>query len=180
MSQNKINLIKTLSLLLSDNNPLFMSNMKGTRIETLDWLRGLMALSIMFYHLSCWIIRPLDSANPLGRLGIYGVSIFFVLSGLSMAIVYNSYVKSIRTSINFYVRRIFRIWPLFWVACILTILPQVLKTGTYSWKHLFINITTLFGFIKPAAYIPTGAWSIGNEMVYYALTPLIFLSTSMG
>ena len=151
-----------------------MSDLKNSRIETLDWLRGLMALSIMFYHLTYWIIFPLDSTNPLGRLGVYGVSIFFVLSGLSMAIVYNVYINSIRTSINFYVRRVFRIWPLLWAVCILAILPQILKTGTYSWKLLFLNITTLFGFIRPTAYIPTGAWSIGNEMVYYALTPLIF------
>lgn len=133
-----------------------------------------MALSIMFYHLTCWTIFPLDSSNALGRLGVYGVSIFFVLSGLSMAIVYNVYINSIRTSINFYVRRGFRIWPLLWVACIFAILPDIIKTGTYNWELLFLNVTTLFGFIKPTAYILTGAWSIGNEMVYYALTPLIF------
>jgi len=34
-------------------------------------------------------------------------------------------------------------------------------------------MTTLYGFIQPGAYLVTGAWSIGNEMVYYALTPII-------
>jgi len=133
-----------------------------------------MALSIMFYHLTIWMIVPLDSSSPLGRLGVYGVSIFFVLSGLSMAIVYNRYINSFRNSVNFYVRRIFRIWPLLWVVCILVILPVYNKTGTYDWQLFFLNTTTLFGFIKPEAYIAAGAWSIGNEMVYYALTPLIF------
>lgn len=151
-----------------------MSTLKNSRIETLDWLRGLMALSIMFYHLTCWVVFPVDSSDPLGRLGVYGVSIFFVLSGLSMAIVYNKYINSFRTLINFYVRRVFRIWPLLWIVCVLAILPQFFKTGYISWKLLFLNFTTLFGFIKPTAYIATGAWSIGNEMVYYALTPLIF------
>lgn len=151
-----------------------MRELKNSRIETLDWLRGLMALSIMFYHLTIWIIYPLDSSNTLGRLGIYGVSIFFVLSGLSMAVVYNVYINSIKTSINFYVRRIFRIWPLLWIVCILAIIPQIVRVGTYDWNHLFLNVTTLFGFIKPSASIAVGAWSIGNEMVYYALTPLIF------
>jgi peptidoglycan/LPS O-acetylase OafA/YrhL len=36
-----------------------------------------------------------------------------------------------------------------------------------------LNLTTAFGFVNPSLYISTGAWSIGNEMVYYALTPLI-------
>jgi exopolysaccharide production protein ExoZ len=144
------------------------------RIVTLDWLRGLMALSIMFYHLVYWYITPLPSNNPLGRLGIYGVSIFFLLSGLSMAIVYNNYLKNIRDIVNFYLRRIFRIWPLLWIATILTLLPQFLATGYYDWKIIFLNLTTLFGFYRPTNNIATGAWSIGNEMVYYALTPFIF------
>jgi peptidoglycan/LPS O-acetylase OafA/YrhL len=50
------------------------------RIEALDWLRGLMAVSIMLYHLTIWYIVALDSSSVLGRLGIYGVSVFFVLS----------------------------------------------------------------------------------------------------
>ena len=152
-----------------------MSSLKKSRIETLDWLRGLMAIAIMLYHLTYWIIFPIDASNPLGRLGIYGVSIFFVLSGLSMSIVYNTYFKTVRTFFVFFARRLFRIWPLFWVVSFLAILPQIIKTGVFSWKFFIINSTTLFGFIDPTAYIPTGAWSIGNEMVYYVLTPFIFL-----
>jgi len=147
--------------------------MKAQRIETLDWLRGLMAISIMIYHLTYWILTPLDASNLLGRLGIYGVSIFFILSGLSMAIVYNNYIKSFKTSIKFYIRRIFRIWPLLWLVTSLIILSPVLSNQTYSLKLIFLNFTTLFGFISPTKYIATGAWSIGNEMVYYALTPII-------
>jgi exopolysaccharide production protein ExoZ len=133
-----------------------------------------MALSIMFYHLTIWLIMPLNSTSVLGRFGVYGVSIFFVLSGLSMAIVYNSYLISIKNSFYFYIRRIFRIWPLLWVVCILTIIPTIIKTGSFPYKSIILNFTTLFGFVKPTAYIATGSWSIGNEMVYYSLTPLIF------
>jgi exopolysaccharide production protein ExoZ len=152
-----------------------MSEKKSSRIETLDWLRGLMALSIMFYHLTIWIIAPQDSSSPLGRLGVYGVSIFFILSGLSMAIVYNRYIKSVISSVRFFIRRIFRIWPLMWIVCIMAVLPDVVKTGNIDWYLMFLNVTTLFGFLEPTAYIATGAWSIGNEMVYYAVTPLIII-----
>jgi len=148
------------------------NNLKSQRIETLDWLRGLMALSIMFYHITPLIFSGFNYSSPLGRLGIYGVSIFFILSGLCMAIVYNSYIKDIKTSLNFFIRRIFRIWPLLWMATILMILLDF-DTIKYSWQLIFLNCTTLFGFIKPNAYIVEGAWSIGNEMVFYALTPAI-------
>ncbi len=145
------------------------------RIETLDWLRGLMAISIMLYHLWSWIYYPLNSSSTLGRFGIYGVAIFFVLSGLSMAIVYNNYFVSIKKAINFFIRRIFRIWPLLWIACILVAIPEVINNNGYDWKLFLINITTLFGFISPSKYMVIGAWSIGNEIVYYALTPFIIL-----
>ena len=152
-----------------------MNNKKYARIETLDWLRGLMALSIMFYHIGGWEGVHLDSNTILGRLGIYGVSIFFILSGLSMAIVYNSYIKNLKTVFNFIIRRLFRIWPLLWLVCFyLFFQARILGVAGASWLGLIANITTVFGFIRPSAYMATGAWSIGNEMVYYALTPVFF------
>ncbi|MDW8849268.1 acyltransferase [Flavobacterium sp. MMLR14_040] len=150
-----------------------MNNKGKIRIDTLDWLRGVMALSIMFYHLKGWEGVHLNSHNFLGRLGVYGVSIFFILSGLSMAIVYNSYIKNIRTALNFIVRRIFRIWPMLWLVSFYLFFQQIFSGNAYSYKMLIINLTTVFGFIRPSAYMATGAWSIGNEMVYYVLTPLI-------
>jgi len=146
------------------------------RLEALDWLRGLMALSIMLYHFGPWH----DSAHPIGRLGVYGVSIFFILSGLSMAIAYDRYVFSdFRTSTNFFIRRLFRIWPLLWLAVGLVVVP------TYIWgedqfgnepqniTRILLNLTTLAGFDEQYSYINLGAWSIGNEMVYYLFTPIL-------
>jgi len=145
------------------------------RIESLDWLRGLMAMSIMFYHMTYWHFFPLDSSFFLGKLGVYGVSIFFILSGLSMAIVYSKFIVDKRTAVIFYVRRIFRIWPLLWICITLVTLPSMITGGEVSIVKVFINLTTLFGFIAPHSYINAGAWSIGNEMVYYAFTPFIII-----
>ena len=144
-----------------------------TRIDSLDWQRGLLAFAIMLYHLTGWQIAELDSSSLLGRLGIYGVSMFFVLSGLSMAIVYHKYLDGAQTSIHFFLRRIFRIWPLLWLAIFFSVAASTSAGAGPSWRLVAINLTTAFGFINPSLYINTGAWSIGNEMVYYALTPLI-------
>ena len=145
------------------------------RIESLDWLRGLMAIAIMFYHLAIWFYFPRDATTLLGRLGIYGVSIFFILSGLSMAIVYTNFIKDMKTSGIFMIRRIFRIWPLLWVCVALVVSLNFIRNGSFDLLKIISNLTTLFGFINPGGAINTGAWSIGNEMVYYALTPVIFL-----
>jgi len=144
-----------------------------SRNEPLDWLRGLLAASIMVYHLVAWEIVHPDASTLLGRLGVYGVSMFFILSGLSIALVYHRFFVDASTSARFFVRRIFRIWPLLWVAVIVVSGTLMARGEAVSWKLVLANLTTLFGFVKPTAYINAGAWSIGNEMVYYALTPII-------
>jgi exopolysaccharide production protein ExoZ len=147
------------------------------RLESLDWLRGLLALSIMLYHLTGWTLYQPDSSGMLGRLGIYGVSMFFVLSGLSMAVGYHAFIRDVATAARFFVRRIFRIWPLLWLAVLAsTFAGGVLRGREVDWALVLLNLTTLFGFVAPGAYINTGAWSIGNEMVYYALTPAFIVA----
>lgn len=144
------------------------------RLEPLDWLRGLLALSIMIYHLISWKYYPPGADELLGRLGIYGVSMFFILSGLAMAAVSFNLTQNARTAARFFVRRVFRIWPLLWLAVVAVTLGGVAFKGeAVNWPLVLLNLTTLFGFVNPGGYINTGAWSIGNEMVYYALTPIL-------
>lgn len=143
------------------------------RYESLDWLRGLMAFAIMIYHLISWTVFHPESGSLLGNFGIYGVSIFFVLSGLSMAIVYNNYIKDFQTSIVFFIRRIFRLLPLLWIAIIIVSAIGYILRGELDLYKILLNITLLFGFVAPGEYINTGAWSIGNEAFYYAFTPLL-------
>jgi exopolysaccharide production protein ExoZ len=71
------------------------------RIKGLDWLRGLMAFSIMLYHYSSLSFVEQDAGTLLGRLSVYAVSIFFILSGLSIAVAYNKYIKNARTALFF-------------------------------------------------------------------------------
>jgi peptidoglycan/LPS O-acetylase OafA/YrhL len=145
------------------------------RIESLDWLRGLMAVSIMVYHCSNWNLGFHDASTVIGRLGIYGVSSFYILSGLSLSIIYNRKVDTFKNIKNFFIKRIFRILPLMWVATAL-VLVQIYfidkSTIFPSISTIFLNFTTLFGFIRPDDYMATGSWSIGNEMVFYTLFPI--------
>ena len=123
-----------------------MKNNTFHRIESLDWLRGLMAFAIMIYHLSIWLYQPFDSETFLGKIGIYGVSIFFVLSELSMAIVYNKKIDSVHRLVSFFLKRVFRIIPLLFLATSLTILPNVVFKGEFDLQSYLLNITSLFGF----------------------------------
>nr|WP_252509190.1 acyltransferase family protein [Acinetobacter baumannii] len=145
------------------------------RYESLDWLRGLMAFAIMIYHLVSWQLFHPEAGSLLGNFGIYGVSIFFVLSGLSMAIVYSNFIKDFHTSFIFFIRRLFRLLPLLWVAVFIVSSIKFLLHKEIDIYNIFINITLLFGFISPSSYINIGAWSIGNEVFYYAFTPILII-----
>ncbi|MBN3575788.1 acyltransferase [Vibrio neptunius] len=151
------------------------------RIESLDYLRGLMALSIMIYHYYIWHIGELSSYSLLGKLGIYAVSVFYVLSGLSLAIVYRNKVVDLASTKEFLLKRIFRIAPLLWFV---TSIYIVLKLSyifffhdgeMYSLSDIVLNYTLMFGFFKPDGYIAIGGWSLGNEIVFYSLLPFVFL-----
>lgn len=141
-----------------------------TRIHSLDYLRGLAALGIMIYHYLSWTLGDFESETVLGRIGLYGVSIFYILSGLTLYHVYKDRLtpkwKDIKT---FYLKRILRIFPLLWLVTIATIF--IYKSNPY-WLDVFYNLSGLFGILKWDAYIATGAWSIGNELSFYLFFPI--------
>lgn len=141
------------------------------RINNLDYLRGFMAFAIMVYHYSSWTLHPFKSDSVLGVLGIYGVGIFYILSGLTLFIVYHEKIE-IGSLKSFFIKRVFRIFPLLW----LSIFLSILLTGTkYTLKTIVLNLTGLFGVFEIDKYIATGSWSIGNELVFYLFFPIVLL-----
>jgi exopolysaccharide production protein ExoZ len=145
------------------------------RVESLDWLRGLMAISIMFFHISLWFFNNdvNHSSNLINRLGIYGVAIFFSLSGLSMALVYDNKLNNLFNLLSFFIARFARIWPLYFVSVFFVIIILYYNGNSFSLKSILINLSLTFSFLSPNASMVTGGWSIGNELIYYLLTPLI-------
>jgi len=144
------------------------------RSKPLDYLRGLMATSIMVYHYSYWNGVHVDAGSVLGRLGIYGVSIFYVLSGLTLYIVYkNSISADLRSIAAFFIKRIFRIFPLLWLTITATIF--IYNNGNVGWKACFLNYSGLFGSYHIGGALAVGQWSIGNELVFYVFFPLVLI-----
>lgn len=143
------------------------------RLYNLDYLRGLSALGIMIYHYSSWSNGNFSAETFMGRFGIYGVSIFYVLSGLTLFHVYYSKMQfSLQEIIFFFKKRVFRIFPLLWIVTLLTI---ALSRKIINFTDLFLNLSGLFGFISWDKYFATGGWSIGNEIVFYTFFPFFVL-----
>ncbi|AYH01386.1 acyltransferase [Pectobacterium parmentieri] len=155
-----------------------MSN-KDARVESLDYLRGVMALSVVIYHYVSWSggYGLLGSEHLLGKLGVYAVSMFYILSGLSLAYVYDGKIKSLSDAKKFAIKRIFRIFPLFWIVTTLALIIKFKSEINFQFPfyEAFLNYTLTFGFISPSSYFSIGAWSIGNEMVFYFILCITYL-----
>lgn len=140
-----------------------------------------MAFSVMLYHYISWGWGGLSSDSILGRLGIYAVSTFYVLSGVSLALVYSGRIQWGVDFLDFFVKRFFRIFPLFWFATTAAILLKVIlgrASGTdldFSWSQVLLNYSLLFGFIDPSLALTVGGWSIGNEVFFYFFFPFVML-----
>lgn len=145
------------------------------RLYNLDYLRGTAAFSIMIYHYLSWTFGLFSAESVFGRVGVYGVSIFYVLSGLTLYFVYYDKMKLSKEDIvSFFKKRIYRIFPLLWLVTIASI---ILSQKIPDLLNLFLNLSGLFGFVKWDTYFSSGVWSIGNELVFYVFFPLFVFFT---
>ena len=112
---------------LKDASSLPDANVPRVYFKNLDGLRFFAALMVMIQHLSDYKgnttgIPNLES-GIVQSLGSHGVTLFFVLSGFlifSLLFVEKKFTNTIQVK-NFYIRRMLRIWPLYFGFGILSI-----------------------------------------------------------
>lgn len=145
------------------------------RVLGWDLLRGLCAVAVACYHLLLW-----QDVAALHSFGSYGVYMFFVLSGASLAYTYGERIKAHDFSFGgFLWVRYLRLAPLY-LALMAVVLPwKLLKEGATVDLGLtyMLNAALLFGFYKPSTHaVLVGGWSLGIEVIYYLLFPLLMMS----
>ncbi len=104
------------------------------------------------------------------RWGAFGVDIFFVLSGFVIC-----YISTIDPS-NFFLKRVFRVVPVYWVctfgvALIALLAPNLLHSTSFSWVALlkslfFIPYRRPDRQIAPLLFL---GWTLHMEMLFYAI-----------
>src|SRR4051812_16240676 len=99
---------------------------KVLHFSGLNGLRAIAAIAVVFAHtttglysfgLDCFIFGKYPDGNPKSTLlAGFGVSIFFALSGflITYLLLEEKRQKEINIK-NFYIRRILRIWPLYYL-----------------------------------------------------------------
>jgi peptidoglycan/LPS O-acetylase OafA/YrhL len=149
------------------------------RFERFDALRAIAALAVLLYHAGYYsrANEGTSGLSPyLARLNV-GVAVFFAISGflLYRPLLAARMGQTPPVRLRDYARRRFlRIVPGYWVALtVLAIYPGL--TGLFggrSWIYYGFgqdySVSTVTGGIGPA-------WSLGCEVVFYALLPFISL-----
>jgi peptidoglycan/LPS O-acetylase OafA/YrhL len=151
-------------------------------IRNLDLLRAVAVLCVLADHLigSVMVLqhRGLDVARRMETIGHLGVLLFFVHTAFVL-------LRSLeRTEVRglvlkFWIRRVFRIYPLCWV-CLLSILifkvPQFagLPSKTWDWRVVLSNALLIQNLThQPNVIDPL--WSLPREVQMYVALPFIFL-----
>jgi peptidoglycan/LPS O-acetylase OafA/YrhL len=121
------------------------------------------------------------------NFGQMGVQLFFVLSALSLCISMERLIQKKDRFLVFYIKRYFRIAPLYYLGIIMYFLisffdnffsnRHVFESGSqYTLNNILYNVFFMHGFVPEANNnIVPGGWSIGTEMAFYILFPFLFI-----
>ena len=148
-------------------------------LESIDALRGLAILYIVLYHLALIPQPNLPLPNWASQVvlrGGSGVTLFFIISAFCLCLSMQVRGQEPRPIISFYVRRVFRIVPLFYVWLIVSWLRDKYWFGvTHSWQEIALNIFFGFNFVpgKHAGFV-WASWILSVQMVFYLLFPIIY------
>lgn len=156
------------------------------KLDYIDSLRGVAILMVILVHVSLSVHNLSYIMELLSKYGQMGVQLFFMISSVTLFL---SLSRSNNKKINgkeFFIKRFFRIAPMYYFGIIFYFSLQFFKhsilLGTitlppdYTWSNIFPNMIFMHGFY-PAANnnIVPGGWSIGTEMAFYLLVPVLFL-----
>lgn len=161
------------------------------RLPNLDPLRFFLASTVLLFHLPQLSANqglPFFDGLPIFHRGLEAVYMFFVLSGfLIIRLIYRAKIRNAFSIKDFYIRRILRIFPLYYLVLGFgllfynVILPylNIEFEINYTWKEAFFYTVFFLPNVFAKLYEPGGIleilWSIGIEEQFYLLiAPLLF------
>ncbi|TFV42449.1 acyltransferase [Bradyrhizobium frederickii] len=149
------------------------------RSHTLDLLRGLAIAGVMAIHVSQAFpsnIRPVDFDFMCGWTG---VNVFYLVSAMTMCLMWTQRSGETHPTRKFYIRRFLRIAPLFWLAIPIYLAingtgPNDNAPGGIGPVQVILTATFLHGFWPDSVNsVVPGDWSIAAEMTFYLVFPLL-------
>lgn len=151
------------------------------RLESIDALRGIAFLGVLMVHTGQ--STPAFLWKDVTVVGAFGVSLFFIASAFTLLSSHHQRRNAEPApTLAFFIRRVFRIVPLFWAGIVFYYLiygswNRGWAEGSLNWFHFGLTALLLHGWHPDTinAAVP-GGWSIAAEFGFYALAPLLFVA----
>lgn len=152
-------------------------NAAPNRVPFLDALRGLAAIWVVVVHVAMLPSPRLQVAPFLDLFvvnGTMGVDLFFVVSAFSLCLSMPVHDREVRPMLGFALRRFFRIAPLFYLIIVVMCIHNF-SGVKIDGKSILLNMTFLFNLVPgyQTSIVPAG-WTVGVEMVFYMIFPLLY------
>ena len=165
----------------------YESNYVVKKYEYIDILRAIAILGVMAVHSLQGIEGLSQILSAIFNYGQLGVQLFFIASSLTLCL--SATERCEKSPYNFYVRRFFRIAPLYYFGILFYFIWRFLINlyykgemripDGYSLVAILENIFFVHGFDRSnMSFIVPGGWSIAAEMAFYLIFPMLFLLVS--
>lgn len=142
----------------------------------IESLRAYAACAIVIFHVIHLTGMPIPhSLEFMKWYFAFGVPLFFVVSAFSLAYGYEGRLGAPADVWKFYLRRFFRIAPLFYAMVAYSLLTAP-DTSSYASRvgEIAANLTFVFNLFPDLVEgLTPASWSIGVEMVFYAIFPFV-------
>lgn len=141
-------------------------------LDHTNQLKGIAIMMVLFSHIGYFLDSGKQFLYPLSVAGGVGVNIFLFLSGYGLTI---SSLKKYLNPLEFYWKRLSRIFLPMWIVLIFFLLLDIFLLGiNYPVKTLIYTFT---GFVPDAdiyAVFNSPLWYFTFILFYYLVFPLVF------
>ena len=150
----------------------------ANQYPSLHGVRVLGILLVIQFHVLGATIGTIDPAHNIFKLGSslwFGMDLFFILSGFLIGtLLLLSMKKQGSFSMkNFYIRRSFRIIPLYYV--VLTAFILMSEQLPDQGKHIWAEYLYLSNYLEYSQILMYWNWSLAVEEHFYIIVPIVML-----
>ncbi len=144
----------------------------------LDALRGIAILGVLLVH-SALCSKQSGLSYAIGFTGQRGVQLFYMVSAFTLCLSLDGERREEYPILNYFIRRFFRIAPLFYLAIVANVLlkqvaPTYSSLSGRGWSDVLLGFLFMNGLLPRAinSVIP-GGWSIAVETTFYLFLPCL-------